>query len=491
LAPRRRSNQNAVARHLGKMPVAPALRKDLPIFGGVNSADADPRGYLIEPLQRGKRKQMAVVENEQEEVKVADFGSVAFENQSGAAAPSKPASVKRQRPPAIENREPATPARADAAPATDKAPPIPALMRGAVDPAPSRTAGMNWRTIARRLLVAGVISVILAAVIWEGIQYRSVGRFIQSTDDAYVQADAVIVAPKVAGYISALLVDDNQSVRAGQVLARIDDRDLRASLDEATANVAAAQASVGNLNAQLPVQDSLIRQADASVAAGSASLSLARRNEARRREMARVGYGTDEQADTASTDTMEKAAGLERLQAAATLARQQVDVLTTQLRLAQAQLRRAEAARRQAEINLSYATIVSPIDGVIGTRTARKEQYVQVGTQLMAVVPLQQVYVVANFKETQLTNVMPGQPARIRADAFPGHDIVGRVDSLAPASGLEFSLLPPDNATGNFTKIVQRVPVKIVFDGRDPLAGRLRPGMSVNAAINTKTDATE
>jgi membrane fusion protein (multidrug efflux system) len=207
--------------------------------------------------------------------------------------------------------------------------------------------------------------------------------------------------------------------------------------------------------------------------------------------MARVGYGTDEQADTASTDAMEKTAGLERLQAAATLARQQVDVLTTQLRLAQAQLHRAEATQRQAQINLGYATIVSPIDGVIGTRTARKEQYVQVGTQLMAVVPLQRVYVIANFKETQLTDVMPGQRVRIRADAFPGHDIVGQVDSLAPASGLEFSLLPPDNATGNFTKIVQRVPVKIVFDGRDPLAGRLRPGMSVNAAINTKTGATE
>ena len=449
---------------------------------------------------------MAVVENEQDVVKVPDFEGVAFENQSGVAAPSKPDSekpkhipgrprspqneIERQRPPAMQNRETAEPVRVTgAAPTMDKSTPVAAFARGAIDFTPSRTATVDWRTILRRLLVASAISAILAAVIWEGFEYRSVGRFIQSTDDAYVQADAVIVAPKVAGYISALLVDDNQSVRAGQVLARIDDRDLRASLDEATANVSAAQASVANLNAQIPVQDSLIRQADANVVSGSASLSLAQRNEARRREMARVGYGTDEQADTASTDAMEKAAGLERLQAAATIARQQVDVLTTQRRLAQAQLRRAEAERRQVEINLGYATIVSPIDGVIGTRTARKEQYVKVGTQLMAVVPLQRVYVVANFKETQLTHVMPGQRVRIRVDAFPGHDIVGRVDSLAPASGLEFSLLPPDNATGNFTKIVQRVPVKIILDGTDAYAGRLRPGMSVNAAINTKADA--
>ena len=168
-----------------------------------------------------------------------------------------------------------------------------------------------------------------------------------------------------------------------------------------------------------------------------------------------------------------------RLVAAASTARQQTGVLKAQRDLAQAQLARAQAALGQAQLNVSYATITAPIDGTVGARTVRVGQYVQAGTQLMALVPLQKVYVVANFKETQLTRVARGQPARIKVDAFPGDDIVGRVDSIAPASGLEFALLPPDNATGNFTKIVQRIPVKIVFDGKDTLSGRLRPGMSV------------
>ena len=344
--------------------------------------------------------------------------------------------------------------------------------------------------VSRRLLTAGAGAVALAAAAWGGAQYWSVGRFIESTDDAYVQADATIVTPKVAGYVAELLVNDNQPVKAGQVLARIDQRDFHAALDEASATVAAAQASVANLDAQLAAQGSNIRQADAGVAAANASLALAQRNDARRQEMARVGYGTDEQADNASTDAKEKAAALQRLQAAATAARQQVEVLTSQRRLAQAQLAHAEAARRQADLNLGYSTLVAPIDGVIGARTARQGQYVQVGTQLMAVVPLQQTYVVANFKETQLTNVKPGQAVRIKVDTFPAHDVEGRVDSLAPASGLEFSLLPPDNATGNFTKIVQRIPVKILFDPHNPLAGRLRPGMSVRAEIDTREQAS-
>ncbi len=343
------------------------------------------------------------------------------------------------------------------------------------------------RQIARRALMAASAMVAVAVLGWAGVRYWTVGRFIESTDDAYVKADATLVAPKVAGYVDALLVDDNQGVKAGQVLARIDDRDLRNALDEASATVAADHAAVDNLTAQITAQGSLVSQADASVAAANASLGLAQRNDARRAEMARVGYGSTEQADDASTEAKEKAAGLQRLQAGAVNARQQIEVLTTQRQLAQAQLARAEAARHQAELNLSYATITSPIDGVVAARTARQGQYVQVGTQLMAVVPLQRVYVVANFKETQLTGVKPGQSARIRVDTFPAHDVEGRVDSLAPASGLEFALLPPDNATGNFTKIVQRIPIKIVFDAHNPLAGRLRPGMSVKASIDTAT----
>jgi membrane fusion protein, multidrug efflux system len=344
----------------------------------------------------------------------------------------------------------------------------------------------STKKLGRRAMAACAGLVVAGAACWMGIQYWSVGRFIESTDDAYVKADSTIVAPRVSGYVAELLVDDNQGVKSGQILARIDDRDFRAALDEATAGVAAAAASVANLGSQITAQGSQIQQADASVAAATASLSLSQRNDDRRRKMAKVGYGSEEQADNASTDAQEKAANLERLRAAALSARQQVDVLITQRQLAQAQLAHAEAAKRQAELNLSYATITAPIDGTVGARTVRLGQYVQAGTQLMALVPLQRVYVIANFKETQLTDVHPGQPARIRVDTFPGEDIRGQVETLAPASGLEFSLLPPDNATGNFTKIVQRIPVKVVFAADNDLMGRLRPGLSVEVSIDTR-----
>jgi membrane fusion protein, multidrug efflux system len=348
-------------------------------------------------------------------------------------------------------------------------------------PRPARRAGLT-----PRMAVTGAAIVALIAAGSAGARYWTHGRFEQTTDDAYVKADSSTIAPKISGYIDHLLVNDNQAVKSGQVLATIDDRDVRSALDEASANVAAASASVANFNAQIAAQGSLIRQADASVAAAHAALALAQRNDDRRQKMAQVGYGSAEQADDASTDAREKAAGLERLVAAASTARQQIAILTTQRDLAQAQVARAQAAQRQAQLNVGYATIIAPIDGTVGARTVRVGQYVQAGTQLMAVVPLQKVYVVANFKETQLSGVQPDQPARIRVDTFPRNDIVGHVDSLAPASGLEFALLPPDNATGNFTKIVQRIPVKIAFAAKDALSGRLRPGMSVKVSIDTK-----
>jgi membrane fusion protein (multidrug efflux system) len=340
----------------------------------------------------------------------------------------------------------------------------------------------------RAIALFAAAAVVVAAGV-EGTRYWTTGRFIESTDDAYVKADSTIVAPRVSGYIATVMVNDNQPVKAGELLARIDDRDLRTALDDATANVAAATAAVANLDAQIAAQGSLIRQADASVAAATAALSLSQRNDARREQMAQIGYGSAEQADSASTAAKEGRANLERLQAAAITAREQVHILTTQRRLAEAQLARSEAGKRQAELNLSYTGIVAPIDGTVAARSVRMGQFVQAGTQLMALVPLQRVYVVANFKETQLTQVQPGQPARIRVDTFPEHDLVGRVDTIAPASGMEFSLLPPDNATGNFTKIVQRVPVKIVFALHDGLAGSIRPGMSVEARIDTRIPA--
>jgi membrane fusion protein, multidrug efflux system len=357
--------------------------------------------------------------------------------------------------------------------------------RGEATPSAKTGPVSGMRLGARHGLWAIGVLLCVGVGIW-GVRYWTFGRFIESTDDAYVKADSTTVSPKVSGYIAQVLVEDNEPVRAGQVLARIDDRDLQTALHEANANVAAAAAVVANLTAQLTVQDYAIREAQADLEMAQTAAGLAQRNDARRREMAKVGFGSNEQSDEATTDFQHKTASIARAQAALASAGQQVEVLQTQRQLAEAQRLRALANQTQAELNLSYATVRAAINGTVGARTLRVGQFVQAGTQLMEIVPLRNVYVVANFKETQLTRMRPGQPVRLSVDAFAGEALRGHVDSLAPASGLEFALLPPDNATGNFTKIVQRVPIKVVLDDPRKLAGRLRPGMSVDVAVDTR-----
>jgi membrane fusion protein (multidrug efflux system) len=315
--------------------------------------------------------------------------------------------------------------------------------------------------------------------------YWSFERFIVSTDDAYVQADSTTIAPRVSGYVSAVMIEDHQSVKAGQVLALIDDRDFRATLDQARADVQASQAAVEDLQAQLAEQSTLIARANAAVAASQAALELANLNRIRYRKMAGIGFGSQQQSQEADAQAQERSADLARDRAALGSARDQVHVLQAKLTQAQALHDRSKAVEERAALELGYTTIVAPIDGVVAARTVRLGQYVQAGTQLTALVPLREVYIMANFKETQLTHVHAGEPVRVRVDTFPHVEFQACVDSLAPASGLEFSLLPPDNATGNFTKIVQRIPVKIRFDSGQPLSGQLRPGMSVEASVDT------
>jgi membrane fusion protein (multidrug efflux system) len=365
------------------------------------------------------------------------------------------------------------------------------LLKSQIAPAdiPSITArlraGGQWLRQHFLLRIAAPLTLVLA-IVW-AVYYFTSGRFVVSTDDAYVQADSTIVASRVAGYVSAVLVQDHQPVRAGQVLARIDDRDFRTTLDQARADVQAAQAEVDDLSAQLAQQDTLITRARASVAASEAALDLARLNRVRYHKMAGIGFGSEQQSQEADAQERERSADLARDRAALATVQQQVHVLQAKLTQAQALEVRSQAVERRAALDVGYTTIIAPIDGVVAARTVRLGQYVQAGTQLTALVPLAEVYVTANFKETQLTHVRAGEPVRLRVDTFPGVHLLGCVDSLAPASGLEFSLLPPDNATGNFTKIVQRIPVKIVLDSRQRLIGSLRPGMSVEASIDTKS----
>ncbi len=342
------------------------------------------------------------------------------------------------------------------------------------------------RRLATRIMAAAAGLGVLGAAGILGFDWWAEGRFEQSTDDAYVKADYTTIAPKVSGYVAAVLVADNQPVNAGQVLARIDDADFRTALEQARADVAAGQASLANIRAQIEHQQLVVDGARATITADQAARGFAQQDFDRYRELYKTGFGTSQRAQQAEADIHEKAAALQRDQAALAAAEKQVEVLNSGLAKADADLRREQAVEHQAELNLGYTTIVAPIAGTVGNRSLRVGQYVQAGTQLMAVVPLQSVYVLGNFKETQLTHVEKGQPVEIAVDSFPGRVIHGHVDSLAPAAGQEFALLPPDNATGNFTKIVQRIPVKIALDADDPMVGRLRPGMSVEPTIDTK-----
>ena len=337
----------------------------------------------------------------------------------------------------------------------------------------------------KRAALALALTLGIAAVADLGYDYLTTGRYLESTDDAYVKADSTIISPKVSGYIAQVLVGDNQPVKAGQLLARIDDRDFNAALDQAHADVAASEAAVRNLEAQIALQQPIIEQGTADVAAAEANLQFAQEEQVRYDGLMKTGSGTIQRAQQTDAALREKIAQLQHGKSGLLAAQRKVDVLTTERAKAVAQLDRARAVEAQAALNLSYTKITAPVEGTVGARSLRVGQFVQAGTQLMAVVPLDGVYVVANFKETQLTHVRNGQPVEIQIDSFHGTKLRGHVDSLSPASGLEFALLPPDNATGNFTKIVQRVPVKIVLDDHT-LTGLLRPGMSAEPTVDTK-----
>jgi membrane fusion protein (multidrug efflux system) len=343
------------------------------------------------------------------------------------------------------------------------------------------------RRLSLRQAVAGISAlVVVIGLSIYGHYYWTTGRFLVSTDDATVAADSVIISPKVSGYLSEVLVDDNQSVHADQTLARIDDRDYRTALAGAQANVASAQAAIDNLEQKIAQQRLSIVEAQAAVTTDQAALAFSQQQYGRYSGLARTGAATMQDSQQWQTDQREKEAALSRDTAAVGVARKQIDVFGAELAQANAALAQQQSLLRQAELNLSYTTITAPVDGTVGNRTLRVGQYVQAGTALMAIVPLSAVYLTANYEETQLTNVQPGQPVTIDVDMFPSASVHGVVNSIAPASGEEFALLPPDNATGNFTKIVQRIPVKITIDPHDPLAGRLRPGMSVEPTIDTR-----
>lgn len=310
-------------------------------------------------------------------------------------------------------------------------------------------------------------------------------RTQQTTNDAFVSADFTLVVPRVAGFIKEVLVEDNQQVKAGQLLALIDDRDLRAAAQAADAETLMARAQLQNARATLERQTSVIAQAQATVVSAKAEQAFAEHELNRYNHLAGVGAGTVQNAQQARTRIDQAGARLANATAVLAAERKQVEILTAQRDAADGGLKRAQAALEMASYELSYTRIVAPQDGMVGERAVRVGAYVTPGSKLLAVVPLDQAYVVANFQETQLTNVQPGQVVQVSVDSLGGETLRGRVESIAPATGVTFASIKPDNATGNFTKVVQRIPVKIVLDPGQAQVQRLRVGMSVEARINT------
>jgi membrane fusion protein (multidrug efflux system) len=337
----------------------------------------------------------------------------------------------------------------------------------------------------RRLLPALAL-IALCGAGYEGWSWWTVGRFLESTDDAYLQSDKVIVAPRIAGVVSEVLVHDNQMVKAGDVIARIDDREYQVSVRLAEAEVEKDKADLRAAEAALAQQIPQIEQARADLANADAGLTFSMQEQARSQDLLARGSGTTQRQQQADADLRQRRANHDKAKAIIDGAEKQVDNLRARALSAKASLAGAEAKLEQARLNLSYATLVAPIDGAIGDRSMRAGQYVAVGANLLTLVPMgRDIYLVANFKETQVGEMAAGQPVSFTVDALGGKIYHGRVTSFTPGTGSQFALLPPENATGNFTKVVQRVPVKIALDADDALLARLRPGLSVNATVRT------
>ncbi|VVE11489.1 HlyD family secretion protein [Pandoraea anhela] len=344
------------------------------------------------------------------------------------------------------------------------------------------------RAFPRGLALRGALVVAAIAALGYGTYWWTTARYLESTDDAYVGGDVTVLGPKVPGYIAQVLVTDNQAVRAGDVLVRLDDRDYRAALAKAEGAVAAQQALLANLDATAKLQAAVIAQARASVVAVAADARRAHDDQVRYQDLVAKAAVSVQSAQKADADYKQIVANRERAEAGAVAAERQLDVIATQKQQAQAALAQAVAERDIAKLNLEYTVLRAPVDGTVGNRRARAGAYAQAGTQLLAVVPAHGLWVDANFKEGQVAHLRPGMPVKIEADVLPGRVFHGRVASLAPATGAQFSVLPPENATGNFTKIVQRVPVRVLLDEADGRLGTLRPGLSVTAQVDSRGD---
>jgi membrane fusion protein (multidrug efflux system) len=336
------------------------------------------------------------------------------------------------------------------------------------------------------LIISGAALVIVAALAAFGHQWWTVGRFTESTDDAYVGGDITVIAPKVSGFIARVAVTDNQIVHAGDVLVELDNRDYVAARARAVAAVAAQKAAIANLAATRHLQEAVIAQAQAGINSADAEIERSQEEQVRYRRLEKLSAVSLQESQKADADYKNAIASGARARAALSASQRQLDVIDSQNQQAAAALAQAEADRDVADLNLSYTELRAPMDGTIGNRSARVGSYANIGAQLMSLVPARGLWVDANFKESQLARMHAGQTVLVEADVLPGQVFRGQVASLAPATGAVFSVLPAENATGNFTKIVQRVPVRVVLDGDASALGQLRPGLSVVAKVDMR-----
>jgi membrane fusion protein, multidrug efflux system len=338
----------------------------------------------------------------------------------------------------------------------------------------------------RNKLVATAVVLVLTFGAYGGWRWWTEWRFLESTDDAYIASDVSVISPKIEGYIKEVRVEDNAAVKKGAVLFVIDDSDFAAKAAQATAAVATEEAAVATYASRLTLQQAMIAQAQAEVEAAEADQIRTQQDFKRYAALMTTDFASRQRYEQAQADARKAAAAAVRTRAALAAAQSQSGVLQAQRQEEEARLAQARANLRLAKNDLDNTVIHAPISGIAGNRAGQVGQYVKPGTELMSLVPLPRVYVTANFKETQLTRMRPGQRAEVAVDAYPDRMLEGKIESFAPGSGAQFSLLPPDNATGNFTKIVQRVPIRIALPRQEPLARLLRPGLSVTVTIDTR-----
>jgi membrane fusion protein (multidrug efflux system) len=347
----------------------------------------------------------------------------------------------------------------------------------------SRRLGLGFN---KRTLIAAAASIAIVAGGGFGTEWWVNGRYVISTDDAYVHAHNTTLASKISGYVQNIPIEDNATIHAGDVIATIDDGDYKLAADAAREKVATQQATVDRIGRQVIAQNAAIDQAKAQMLSAQAAAKRMQLELDRQQSLAAQKFASQQTLEQAQANRDQSAAAVDNAQAGIDAAAANLDVLKAQQQEAARTLDELRTALAKAERDFSFTVIRAPVDGVFSNRAVQTGDYVQTGQRIASLVPLDDVYVDANFKETQLERLRPGQPVSISVDALSDHAIAGRIASLSPASGAVFSLLPPDNATGNFTKIVQRLPVRIEVPADVAARQVLRPGMSVVVSVNTK-----